>query len=307
MKKNELKKVKLINASNIELTCRCCFAENGLKSALLYCSGFGGTYGELGNVFSDYAKEHGMTFLWGQFQDTYDIKDAKKQMPDGSFEKIKIGATYSSLDCAEEDYDCFFDYIKSLGVENLHIVATCVSCSKIVRYLLDGGDRSHLVKSLALCAPQDLKLINNRSKNSGLLEEARIYMSAGKPNELLSKKFLGYMPISAHSYMDICTNEKYNTLSYLTNESNLEQLSYLEIPILFLLAEKDGAVLKNATLNAQECVNLLSSKCRNAIGETIPEATHLFEGYESKVVEKLNKFYSLQKINFKDLGDKNVK
>ena len=115
------------------------------------------------------------------------------------------------------------------------------------------------------------------------------------------------MQISAASYLDICFNEKYNTLSYLSNEKNLEKLYQLDIPIMFLLAEKDGAVLKNATLTAKECVDLLKSKCKNAIGDIVADASHLFDGHETEVVEKLNDFYSAQRTKFNYLGEKNVK
>jgi hypothetical protein len=298
MKKEELKKIKLVNASNIELICRCAVANNDNSNVILYCSGFGGTYGELGNVFSDYATEQGVTFAWGQFQDTYDIKESKQYTSDGSYKKIKIGATYSNLDCTKEDFDCFLNYLKSLGCKNLHIIATCVSCSKVVKYLLDGCDQDGLVKSLVLLAPIDLSTIKGRSKHAGLVEEARKYMLEGKPNELLSKYFLGYMPISASSYLDVCFNEQYNTLSYLSDSKRLEKLQQLNMPISFILAEKEGSVLKNGTLNSYECVDLLKSNCCSGYGEVIPNATHLFDGLEDQVVSKVDDFYRNQKEKF---------
>lgn len=294
MKKDKLKKVKLKNASNIELICRCDFSENDSKSVMLYCSGFGGTYGEMGNLFSDYARDNGMSFMWGQFQDTYDIKETKQYNSDGSYDTIKIGATYSHLGCTKEDFDCFLNYAKSMGYENVHIVATCVSCSKIIKYLLDGGDKDGIIKSLALLAPQDLSLLKGRSKHIGLTEEARIYMSAGMPDKLLSKNFVGYMPISAASFMDICYNDEYNTLPYLSDESRLANLRKVDMPVLFVLGGKDGAVLKAGTLSPQECVDLLSSYCNDGMGRVIDGAPHLFDGQETEVVKYLNDFYISQ-------------
>ena len=73
--------------------------------------------------------------------------------------------------------------------------------------------------------------------------------------------------------------------------------------MLFVLAEKDGAVLKNGTLTPNECVELLRSHCDNAMSATIPNSSHLFDGFEHEVVDKLDNFYTTQKAIGKQLGD----
>ena len=304
MDKEQLKKVKIGNRTGVELIGRIYEGEKN-DEVLFLCPGFGGSYGPLGRNFSEYAKEHDMSFFWGQFRDTYSQKFVNKFDEEGNKEKIQVGATYSCLKYSEEDFDAFFQYLDELGYKKVHMVATCVSCSKLIKYLLENNKHIDKVDSVCLMALQDLAEIKHKPKLAGLEEEAILNCQNGEPFKILSRDFLGYMPISSYTYLDLCNNQEYNTIPYISNQEKLSRLKSLNIPIMFILAQYDGSVKRFGKDAAEKYLKICAENCKNGEYKVIEDTSHLFEGKESLVVKAYQEF--LEKyIKLNDKGVEHV-
>ena len=300
MDKEQLKKVKIINNSGVELIGR--IYESEKKDDVLFlCPGFGGSYGALGRNFSEYAKENNMSFFWGQFRDTYSQKVVNKFDENGNKEKIQVGATNSCLNYSEEDFEAFFRYLDEQGYKKIQMVATCVSCSKLIKYLLENNKYSDKVESVCLMALQDLAEIKQKPKLAGFEEEAYFNCQNGEPFKILSRDFLGYLPISSYTYLDLCNNQEYNTIPYISNQEKLARLKSLNIPILFVLAQYDGSVRRFGEDAAEKFLKVCAENCQHGEYKVIENATHLFEGKEELVVKAYKEFIN-KKIKFNEEG-----
>ena len=96
MDKHSLDSIKLINKDYIELSARYLPAQNS-DTVIMYCPGFGGGYGNIGELLSDIAQKNGYGFLFGQFKDSYDVTETVKHLDNGEVQKEYIGATNSRL------------------------------------------------------------------------------------------------------------------------------------------------------------------------------------------------------------------
>lgn len=289
MDKHSLRKIKLISKSSLELDARYLPAY-GSDTAIMYCPGFGGGYGNVGEVLSDIAFNNRYGFLFGQFQDSYDKRETVRYLDDGEVEKVEIGATNSRLYKSIADFDCFFDFLIKEGYNNIIAVGVCVSASKLTYYLQHNKKANNVVSELILLAPQDFVEIRSCSAHEGMLEEAVKNIKQGCPEKILSKKFFGYLNISSGTYLDVCRNGMFNTLSYKTDMEKLKDLALIKARILFVMGRLDRSIRDEKEQNILNYFNSLTKNCKDGKFCIIDEAKHLFKGKEGELSAVIQNF-----------------
>lgn len=289
MDKHSLKDIKLINGDYIELTARYLPAQNS-DTVIMYCSGFGGGYGNIGELLSDIAQKNGYGFLFGQFKDSYDKMETVKHLNNGEVQKEYIGATNSRLYKSIVDFDCFFKFLNNEGYKNVVAVGLCGSASKLTYYLQHNQKANSMVSELILLAPQDFVEVRTSSVHEGLEREAIDNVKQGCPNKILSKKFLGYMDISSITYLDVSLNNIFNTLSYKTNIEKLKDLQLIDARILFVMGRLDYAIRNETEEIILKYFNSMVRNCKNGKFYIIDNAKHLFKGKEQELDEIIEEF-----------------
>lgn len=289
MDKHCLNNIKLINRDYLELIAKYLPAKYS-KTAIMYCPGFGGGYGNIGETLSDMAKDNGYGFLFGQFQDCYDKRESIKYLNNGEIEKVDIGATTSRLYKSIADFDCFFDFLYNEGYENIIAVGVCGSASKLTYYLQHNQRANSMVSELIILAPQDFEEVRLSSAHGGLEQEAINNVKQGFPDRILTKKFLGYMDISSITYLDVSLNRIFNTLSYKTNLDKLKDLALIDARILFVMGSLDHAIRNESEQSISKYFDRLVRNCKDGKFHIIDGAKHLFKGKEQELIEVIEAF-----------------
>jgi len=293
MDKHSLDNIKLINKDYIELSARYLPSQN-LDTVIMYCPGFGGGYGNIGELLSDIAQKNGYGYLFCQFKDSYDVIETVKHLNNGEVQKEYIGATNSRLYKSIVDFDCFFDFLYSQGYKNIVAVGLCGSASKLTYYLQHNQMANNMVSELILLAPQDFIEVRTSSVHEGLEQEAIDNVKQGYPNKILSKKFLGYMDISSITYLDVSLNKTFNTLSYKTNTDKLKDLRLIDGRILFVMGSLDFAIRNEDKNVILKYFNSMIKNCKDGKFYIIDNAKHLFKGKEQELAEIIEKFINLR-------------
>ena len=289
MDKHSLNNIKLINRDYIELSARYLPAKNS-DTIIMYCPGFGGGYGNIGEQLSDIAQKNGYGFLFGQFKDSYDKIETIKHLNNGEVQKEYIGATNSRLYKSIVDFECFFDFLYNEGYKNIVAVGVCGSASKLTYYLQHNQRANSMVSELIILAPQDFEEVRLSSAHVGLEQEAINNIKQGFPDKILSKKFLGYMDISSITYLDVSLNKIFNTLSYKTNLDKLKDLGLINARILFVMGSLDHAIRNENEQTISKYFNSLVRNCKDGEFHIIEGAKHLFKGKEQELTEIIEEF-----------------
>lgn len=301
MEKKTLEKVSFWNNNKYEMQARLLKCDG--DELFLYIVGIGGTYGVFGNLLSDLAMQNGISFLWPMFEDTHDKRTTKKINNHGAIEEVVTGATWASLKNLQSEYDALFDYIQKNGFKKTSIVAVCGGCSKVIYYMLKNSDFRNMVKKLVLLAPEDYKLIENHPKNVGMKEEAIKNILCSKENEILSKKFMGYMDMSSKTYLEYLYLKEYNTLPYYDKNIDLSYLKTIDMPVKIFMGQFDRSI-KDEPDGGVERLTRLGNGFNNAQYVIVDNCVHLFCDKEIEVVNSIADFLNYQYFNTK--GEKDI-
>lgn len=265
-------KVKILRADGVQL--KGYFAGENNKSCILCFAGLGGS---LGTVFSEIAEEslaQGLSFLFGNTEASYIVKDLKKVNPDGSEERVTRGGAYEHFDDTISDMLLWVKFLEEKGFENIYLVGMSLACNRLVRMIENFNNPKF--KKLVLICPQDIQY----QSDPEMLEEARKNVANGEGEKLLTKRIFDFCDVSGRTYLELFTDPKVNNFPYLT----LEKFVFLKDfhnPVYAVIGDHDQGLENYAQVSADEVITRLKNSYNgNFLGEVLQGASHSFKGFE---------------------------
>lgn len=275
-------KVKILRADGVQL--KGYFAGENNKSCVLCFAGLGGS---LGTVFSEIAEEslaRGLSFLFGNTEASYIVKDLKKFNPDGGEGVVTRGGAYEHYDDTISDMLLWVKFLEERGFENIYLAGMSLACNRLVHMLENLNNPKF--KKLVLICPQDIQY----QSDPEMLEEARKNVARGEGEKLLSKKIFGFSDVSGRTYLELFTDPKVNNFPYLTLEK-FEFLKDFHNPIYAIIGDRDQGLENYADVSAGEVITRLKNSYNdNFLGEVLTGASHSFKGFERLLAKKVVDF-----------------
>lgn len=274
-------KIKLIQREGIELKGYYC--ENNKDSCVVCFAGLGGTCDSVFCEIADEVINSGLSFLFGNTQASYIIKELKQKLNDGSKQLIVRGGAYENYDETIKDMIEWVEYICNKGYKHIYLVGASLACNRLVSLL--NTKQFSSVNKLVLICPQDMEA----QVDYQMLTEAKENISNFKGDELLTQKVFGYCEICGRTYCDLFTRKDINNLAYLSKDANFDMLSKINIPILSVIGECDQG-LSYSNLSAEEAMKILQQHNSKLQYKIIKNARHSFKNYEKELAKCVVQF-----------------
>ena len=237
-------------------------------------AGFAGNCDKLFCNIADHCGLNEVSFLFGNTRGSYETKDLKTYLEDGSCVKKTYGACYENFDDTISDMVLWLDYAVELGYKEICLVGASIACNKIVK-LLNNYNNEKIKKVVLLC-PQDIQT----QLDEKMLEEAKLNIKNNEPEKVLSDKFFGFCDVCGRTYYDMATRADINNIPYLSQDGNFEMFSNINLPILGIIGSKDQGL---GDLDATSCMEKIRDNNENFKFEVIDDAKHTFKHHEDEV------------------------
>lgn len=238
---------------------------------------FAGFAGNCDNLFCNIADHCGLnevSFLFGNTRGSYEKKDLKTFLADGSCVKKTYGACYENFDDTIADMILWLDYAVELGHKEIYLVGASIACNKIVKLLsIYNNDK---IKKVVLLCPQDIQA----QIEEKMLEEAKNNLQNNEPEKILTDKFFGFCDVCSRTYYDIATRVDINNIPYLSKGGNFDMFKNIQLPMLGIIGSKDQGLNDN---DANSCMEKIKDNNINFIYKVIKDAKHTFKHYEDDI------------------------
>lgn len=272
----ERAKIKIKRADGVQL--KGYFAGGNAKSCVLCFVGLGGSLGRVFTAIAESCLNNGLSFLLGNTEASYIIKELKKINSDGSEEFVTRGGAYEHYDQTIKDMLLWVKYLEDRGFENIYLVGMSLACNRLV-YMLERFNNPKFKKLVLIC-PQDIQY----QKNPKLLEEAKENVKRGLGERLLTNKIFDFCDVCGRTYLELFTDPKINNFPYLTLDK-FEFLTSFNKPIFACIGENDQG-LKCGDVPAEEVMKRLKKSYNYSFEYKVLEgASHSFKGYEEALAE----------------------
>lgn len=269
-------KIKLIQREGIELKGYYC--ERNKDCCVVCFAGLGGTCDNLFCEIADEVTNCGMSFLFGNTQASYKIRELKQKLNDGSKRLILRGGAFEDYDETIKDMIEWVEYVCNKGFKQIYLVGASLACNRLVSLL--NIRKFSSVKKLVLICPQDI----SAQVDNSMLSEAKEFIANNKGDELLTQKVFGYCEICGRTYYDLFVRKDINNLPYLSKDAGFDMLSKIDIPILSVIGECDQG-LSYSNLSAEEAMKILQRHNAKLQYKIIKNARHSFKNYEKDLAK----------------------
>lgn len=203
-----------------------------------------------------------------------------------------LGNAYELFEECIYDIDAWITLLKEQGYTHIHLQGHSLGCSKIAYYQKE--QQNPFVKSLSFISPSDMigLLLNKRDRptHEKYLAEAKMLVSQGKENELLSGIIWDFARLSAKTYLNGSDgNKNLAIFNYYNPELGFETINSITIPMLSILGTEDDGIVTNA-YESTKMLEENATQCPKFRGEVFEGAHHSFRGYEKRITTTVLEF-----------------
>lgn len=269
-------KIKILNQVGIEL--KGYFCEKDTSCCVIGFAGLGGTCDNMFCAIASRVVEKGMSFLFGNTQASYKIKELNQHTENGEVKAALRGGAYENYDDTINDMICWINFAMQQGFETIYLVGASLACNRLISML--NIKYIPQIKKLILICPQDM----HKQIDYNMLKEAEENIMVNESEKLLSSKVFGYCEICGRTYKELFTRKDVNNLPYLSTTSNFSLFNKVNIPIFSVIGSKDQG-LSYSNLSAVEAMEILRKNNNNFEFEIVDGATHSFKGFEDRLAE----------------------
>ena len=274
-------KIKILNQSGIEL--KGYYYNNNSNSCVVGFAGLGGTCDNMFCAIANRVTEKGISFLFGNTQASYKVKELKQHAVNGEVKTVLRGGAYENYDDTINDMMCWVNFALRQNYENIFLIGASLACNRLISML--NKECPEKIKKLILICPQDMHI----QIDCDMLKEAEENIKSGEGDKLLSSKVFGYCEICGRTYKEIFTRKDINNIPYLSALQDFSMFSKINLPILSVIGSEDQG-LSYLPISAMEAMKILRNNNKNLQFSIVNGASHSFKGYEDGLAKIITQY-----------------
>jgi pimeloyl-ACP methyl ester carboxylesterase len=207
------------------------------------------------------------------------------------------GAALEIFEDCVIDIDTWIEFVLKKGYKNIFLQGHSLGTEKVVYYMNKGKYRD-CVRAIILLGFSDsfgsqMRFLKENSlDNSDLLNEAKLLVKRGKPNQFLTSTWLshaGVLPQSAASYINFFSpNSELSKTLPLRNNNSLVYFHDIKVPILAIISDRDIWTI----ITPSQAAELLKKENPKTLTHLIKNTNHSFKNKEKEAFNITYNFLS---------------
>ena len=265
--------------------------ENEAKIVVLHCHGMAGNFYEnrFVNITGLKLASQGIAFCAMNSRGHDFISDFIVEK-DGKIEYKRVGEFYERVEDAVKDIAAWIDFLMQKGFSKIILMGHSLGAVKAVLYT---KDHQQELSGLILASPPDMYGLAKAEKDfEQILKEAKELVGKGKEKTLLSGKVYDWYPISAGTYLNLCTEGSPADIFSIESGREAKALLELKLPRLLIFGEKDDCY----DYNPKSILNFFKKYLKDAKIEILPKANHVYLNEEEVFARTVLQFAQAQKF-----------
>lgn len=258
------------------------------RIALIYVHGLGGDFysnSEKANAFATECEKSGLAFFVfnnrGAGIDAA-VKKVDQSAPKG-FIRVAAGRTYEKFPDCVYDLGAVINEAKKRGYKKIVFVGHSTGANKVIYYLYKNSNQKDVLGAVLTGALSDVPIQKNLLGRNypKILALANLLCKKGKGNILLPEGSSD-SSITAQRFLSLCVEKsEEDVFQYYMKNPDFTELRHMNIPILFIMGEKD----EYASIPPREILKTYSKLNPLFKTKLIKNALHSFNKKEDKLAK----------------------
>lgn len=264
---------------------------DNLQTIVIHVHGMDGSLTDSSyyRAMHSYYVSNNISFLIGQHSGSGLTTLYKSKLGD-----VIKGTSHEIFEDCISDINSWVDYAQILGYKNIWLQGHSLGTPKVAYYYAKSRDPR--ISGLVLISPSDMNgLVHDpigQKDYDVMYPEATKLTLSGKGNTILKHKLWEDIPMSARTFLSLFGNESNAAVfNYANPNLGWDVVNQIDIPVLAITGTKDDGI--ETVIDPYEAMRMLKSnliKCPRFQCRIYENATHDFDGFESKIVKDVVEF-----------------